>query len=316
MNSVSQQVTGPSIRGNWATLLLPLNRNDSIDYSLLAAELDYCSGARVDGIDSNGSAGEFYTQTEAEFDQINTLLAQKCARSGMAFQVGACHTSPQIARERIRRVKALRPVAFQLILPDWFVPSWPEIIAFLEIMAAEAAPVPLVLYNPPHAKRRLVPDEWQKLAATIPGLVGMKVPGGDDTWYTAMQPVMKTLSVFIPGHLLHEGLRRGAHGAYSNVACLSPRGAQWWTDLCRRDPRIGAQVGARVFAFWNAHVAPLISQHQLSNMAADKATAVAGGWLPHLSSRLRWPYRSAVPEQCAAIGKAARATLPEFFESS
>jgi dihydrodipicolinate synthase/N-acetylneuraminate lyase len=306
--------TAPSlIRGNWATLLLPLNADDSIDEALLAEELDRFVAARVDGVYSNGSAGEFYTQTEAEFDRISALLAGKCAPAGVPFQIGACHMSPQLSRERIRRTKDLRPTAFQVILPDWFVPTWPELLAFLEAMAAEATPIPLVLYNPPHAKRRLAPAEWQEIAERVPGIVGVKVAAGDDAWYAAMQPVMRRLSVFIPGHLLHEGLARGAHGAYSNVACLSPGGAQGWTELCRRDPSAGARLGARVLEFWQHQIMPLITEQQLSNMAADKAAAVAGGWLPGLKPRVRWPYRSASVEMCAAIGQVARSALPEFF---
>lgn len=304
------------ISGNWATLLLPLNSDDSIDEKLLAAELDHFVDVRVDGVYSNGSAGEFYAQTEAEFDRISSLLAVKCAPAGIPFQIGAGHMSPQLSRERVRRTKALRPAAFQVVLPDWFVPAWPEILAFLETMAAEAAPVPLVLYNPPHAKRRLTPAEWRMIAEQVPGVVGLKVAGGDAAWYEAMQPVMRKLSVFIPGHLLDEGLARGAHGAYSNVACLSPAGAQRWTDLCRLDPAAGARLGARVREFWQLHVAPLISQHQLPNMAADKAAAVAGGWLPGLAPRLRWPYRGATPEMCTSIGRAARVALPEFFSAA
>ena len=38
------------LRGNWATLLLPVNHDDSIDYGLLAAELDHFVAARVDGV--------------------------------------------------------------------------------------------------------------------------------------------------------------------------------------------------------------------------------------------------------------------------
>ena len=65
------------LRGNWATLLLPVNHDDSIDYGLLAAELDHFVAARVDGVYSNGSAGEFYTQTEDEFDCVSALLAER-----------------------------------------------------------------------------------------------------------------------------------------------------------------------------------------------------------------------------------------------
>src|SRR5579871_3154021 len=95
--------------GNWATLLLPLNRDDSIDFGLLEAELDHFVSARVSGVYSNGSAVEFYTQTEAEFDRVSALLAEKCHRAGTAFQIGACQMSPQLSRERVLRAKALRP---------------------------------------------------------------------------------------------------------------------------------------------------------------------------------------------------------------
>jgi len=231
----------------------------------------------------------------------------------MPFQIGVSHSHAPAALARLRRAKALSPSGFQVILPDWFPPSLPEVIDFLMLMASEAAPIPLIVYNPPHAKRRLTPAEWGIVASAVPGLVGMKVPGGDDAWYQAMQTVMTDLSVFVPGHLLASGLARGARGAYSNVACLNPRGAQRWYDLCVADPAAGAAFGLRIAAFWAEYVAPLITRHGLSNMAADKAAAVAGGWLPGLSPHLRWPYRSATLEIIVPIASAARALLPELF---
>lgn len=301
------------IRGNWATLLLPIQADDAIDYGLLAEELEYFVAAKVSGVYSNGSAGEFYTQNEAEFDRVNALLAGRCERAGLPFQIGLSHSSAQIARERLRRAKALVPAAFQVTLPDWFPPSLPEVIAFLEVMAAEAAPVPLIVYNPPHAKRRLTPDEWQVVVERIPGVAGMKVPGGDDAWYAAMAPVLAKVSVFIPGHLLAHGMARGGRGAYSNVACLSPAGAQRWYEQCIREPEAGAAMGARIAAWWGAQVAPLITRDGLANFAADKAAAVAGGWLPGFTTRLRWPYRSADPAVARAIGESARRELPELM---
>lgn len=61
-------------------------------------------------------------------------------------------------------------------------------------MAETAAPIPLVVYNRPHAKRRFEPAEWRHVVARVPGLVGMKVPGGDEQWYADMQPVMQRFS--------------------------------------------------------------------------------------------------------------------------
>jgi dihydrodipicolinate synthase/N-acetylneuraminate lyase len=306
-------LTAPEIRGNWATLLLPIQADDAIDFGLLADEIEHFAAAKVNGVYSNGSAGEFYTQSEAEFDQLHALLAEKCERHALPFQIGLSQPSAQLARERLRRTRALRPSAFQVTLPDWFPPTLPEILAFLETMAAEAAPIPLIVYNPPHAKRRLTPAEWLTIAEQVPGVAGMKVPGGDDAWYAAMRPVLERLSVFIPGHLLAEGLARGAHGAYSNVACLSPAGAQRWYDLTVRDPAAGRALGGRISAFWQANVAPFITRDGLANMAADKAAAVAGGWLPGLTPRLRWPYRGVPEPRARELGGVARAALPELF---
>ena len=300
------------IRGNWATLLLPVNADESIDYALLDAELDHYIKSRVNGIYSNGSAGEFYTQTEDEFDKVNHALAAKCEAAQMPFQVGASHMSPQISLERLKRAKALKPSAFQVILPDWFVPTFPEIEKFLRKMAEVAAPVPLIVYNPPHAKRHLTPDEWQKVSE-IPNIAGMKVPGGDVAWYEAMQPVFEKMSVFIPGHFLATGISRGAHGAYSNVACLSPAGAQRWYELCTKDIAAALAFESKLVPFWNANVAPLITRDKLPNMAADKAAAAAGAWLPGFSPRLRWPYNSASPEAVANIAAQAKQQLPELM---
>ncbi len=308
-----RSLTAAELRGNWATLLLPINSAESIDFSLLATEVDHFIAVRVDGIYSNGSAGEFHTQSENEFDRISALLAEKCERAGMPFQIGACHPSAQTSLDRLRRARDFRPAAIQIVLPDWFPPAWPEVVAFLEKMCAAAAPVPLVLYNPPHAKRRLAPEEWREISERFPGIVGIKVPGGDDTWYRAMQPVFTRLSVFIPGHTLATGLTRGAHGAYSNVACLNPTGAQQWSDLCATDLAAGRRWEERIARFWQTHIATLISEHGLSNMAADKAAAAAGGWLPGFSPRLRWPYRSASAEAIARIASAARESFPEWF---
>jgi dihydrodipicolinate synthase/N-acetylneuraminate lyase len=306
-------LTHAEIRGNWATLLLPVQENDAIDYALLGDEIECFIAARVNGVYSNGTAGEFYTQTEEEFDRVNELLAGKCSRANVSFQIGISQPCAQVARARLRRAKALRPSGFQVTLPDWFPPTLRECLAFLEAMVAEAAPIPLILYNPPHAKRRFTPDEWAIVAERIPGVAGIKVAGGDDGWYAAMQPVMERLSVFIPGHLLAEGLARGAHGAYSNVACLSPSGAQRWYELCVAEPEAGRALGRRIQAFWQANVAPIITQAGLSNMAADKAAAVAGGWLPGLSTRLRWPYEGVPESEARRIGQAARAEVPELF---
>ena len=61
-----KSLTATQIRGNWATLITAWNAGDSLDLGRVAAEIDALIAAGVDGIYSNGTAGEFHAQTEDE----------------------------------------------------------------------------------------------------------------------------------------------------------------------------------------------------------------------------------------------------------
>jgi 4-hydroxy-tetrahydrodipicolinate synthase len=53
-------LTSAQFRGNWATLLTAWNSDDSLDLARVAVEIDPLIRMRVDGIYSNGTAGEFH----------------------------------------------------------------------------------------------------------------------------------------------------------------------------------------------------------------------------------------------------------------
>ncbi len=50
----------------WATLLLPLNADDSIDFTRLESQAEVLGGSQLDGLYAHGTAGEFQTLTEDE----------------------------------------------------------------------------------------------------------------------------------------------------------------------------------------------------------------------------------------------------------
>lgn len=301
------------IRGNWATLLSAWNADDSLDLGRVAAEIDALIAMRVDGIYSNGTAGEFHTQTEAEFDQISECLAEKCNAAGMRFQIGVSHMSAQISRERLRRTVPLAPGAVQVILPDWFPLTEDEAIRFFEVMAETAGGIGLVLYNPPHAKRVWNPEQIGRLAAKIPALVGIKTAGGDDAWYAAMRHHLAGLSVFIPGHLLASGVQRGAHGAYSNAACLNPLAAQRWSDQMKTNLPAALELEQRLRRFMDGYIAPFITEQKFCNAACDRSMALLGGWTD-VGERMRWPYRSIPAAEVNRIRPFALELIPEFIK--
>jgi dihydrodipicolinate synthase/N-acetylneuraminate lyase len=293
-------LTAESLRGVWATLLLPLNADDSIDFTRLQAQAATLAGTELDGLYAHGTAGEFQTLTEPEFDRINDVLAV----TGKPFQIGASHPSAQLQLDRVRRAAALEPGAIQVILPDWLPLNDREALDFLRRVADTAGDVPLVLYNPPHAKTRVGAELLSTLAAAVPSLIGLKTAGGDKEWFE--QATKSGLSIFVPGHYLASMSLLGAHGSYSNVAALSPNGAV-------RTARSPA-VERRILEFFEQHVAPL-QKAGLSNPALDKFLAAVGDWAD-VGTRVRWPMAAATQGQVEAARPVARSLLPELFGDS
>lgn len=290
-------------------MLLPVDEDDNLRWEQVGEQVDHLIDAGVDGVYTGGSAAEFWTQSEAEVDRLTELVAARCESARVPFQIGCAHPSPQIALDRLRRARELAPAAIQVILPDWFTVTDREAIAFLRRLADEATPVPLVLYNPPHSKRVLTPDEYKRLCDELPEIIGLKVGDGDDAWYEAMRPVMERVSVFVPGHHLASGHRRGAAGAYSNIACLNPRAAVAWWHAIRDGLPAGMSVETRLNAFLSEFIQPL--QHEYCNAALDKLLATIGGWCP-IGTRLRWPYFGVPAERAEALRAIARERLPDF----
>ncbi|WP_372935554.1 dihydrodipicolinate synthase family protein [Mariniphaga sediminis] len=303
------------IYGNWETLLLTTDSQGDIDYSRLRDEIDILISSKPNGIYSNGTAGEFYTQTEDEFLKISEMLASRCEKAGIPFQIGVSHPSPQLSLQRLKTIKHLKPCAVQVILPDWFPPTLEETIVFLKKMAEEAGEISLVLYNPPHAKRQLKPEEWAILKKRVPPLMGVKVSdfGASKEWYSQMRDNRKGLSVFIPGHHLATGIKAGAHGAYSNMACLNPFAAQRWYNQIKNDMESALELEKRIGKFMQTCILPLITEHHYSNQACDRFMALVGGWAD-TGATLRWPYRSIPEEMAETVRKEAQHIIPEFFE--
>jgi dihydrodipicolinate synthase/N-acetylneuraminate lyase len=305
-------LTTNTLRGTWGTLLLPINKDGSIDFSGLSEEIDVLIAAGLDGIYSNGTAGEFHNQTEAEFDKVQQVMAEKCRAAGMPFQIGASHPSPVISLERVRRGVELAPDAFQVILPDWVAVSEEEQIVFLSKVAEVACGIPLVLYNPAHAKVVLAPAGLARLRSAISQLVGVKLASGDVRWFEEMRSLAMDLAVFVPGHLLATGIReKVASGAYSNVACLSPKGSQAWWRLMQTDMDGALRIQERILELFATCIVPY-KNAGYSNPALDKLLAAAGGWGP-VGTRLRWPYKWIDENEVEAVRTVAKKLLPEFF---
>ncbi len=304
-------LTPETLKGTWSTVLLPLNERNEIIWEHVDEQLNVFAEAGVDGIYFNGTAGEFFSQSEEEFLRLAKTVASFSEARSIPFQIGASHAHASGSLQRIEQTRDLNPGAFQVILPEWIPHSWEEIAAFLNRLVAVANPVPLVIYNPPNARKVLNPEEWLELVSTINGIIGIKVAGGDDAWHEAMRPVSEKISVFVAGVRLASGMINGcASGSYSNLACLSPHGAVRFGRLIQSNPEEALNQQARILEVFDQAIAPIRGRYADSGL--DKTLATAGAWGP-MTPQLRWPL-SPVPDlEVERISKLFHDKLPFLF---
>jgi dihydrodipicolinate synthase/N-acetylneuraminate lyase len=297
--------------GIWGAILLPINYSNNIDWVAFSEQVDILCASSLNGIYTNGTAAECHNQTESEFDKLSEIVAYTASKNNKLFQLGVSHTNPRIARERLSRLTSFKPSGFQITLPDWWPPTLNEVKNFTLGMEEVAKNIPLILYNPPHAKVLLTLDEIANLRSIVHSLVGIKCAGGDQDWYEKRRNLLKNFSVFVPGHTVVYGKSLGANGSYSNVACLSPNGATMIWKLIESDIDQAIEIEKRINIFMQKYIMPYAKT--LSNTGLDKLLAAAGGWGP-VSEKLLWPYDSASPEDTKKIAKIAHNDLPELFE--
>lgn len=300
--------------GNWATLLLPIDKSDQIDWSALSETIDILLDVGPSGIYTNGTAGEFYNQTEEEFCKIQSILAEKASVHKIPFQIGCSDTNPMMTLRKIAFSKELQPMAIQFILPDWTMVSDLEMVRYVDVVSKAADPVPLVLYHPPAAKKSLQVNHFKMLAELDLNIIGIKVAGGDQHWYKEFRPLTDKMAVFIPGHFLASGINQGMQGSYSNVSCLNPYAAQAWYQSIFSDQDAAIDLEKRLMQFMQMYIKPMITEQKLTNQGADKLMAAIGNWGP-VGPRLRWPYIGADATTVVDIREKAAPLLPEFIKS-
>lgn len=300
------------IKGIWGTVMLPILKDQSIDWEVLEESLKFTLKAGLNGIYTNGSAGEFHNQTEEEFEKVSEIVAKNAGNASVPFQLGCGHPNPLISLERIKRVKSFSPCAIQVILPDWIVLNKKEVLYFLEKLANAATPIGLVIYNPPHAKQKLLPKDYAAFLMEDLPIIGCKSAGGDDDWYAEMNNLPKPFSFFIPGHKMVTGINLGAKGSYSNIACLHPLAAVRWYRMMQQNPKQAKLIEKQLLVFFEEEIFPLILEEKFSDVAIDKFLASIGNWSA-TGTRLRWPYIGIDPERSFEKRSALIKYVPELF---
>ncbi len=209
-------------RGSFVAIVTPMTAEGGIDWRAWARLLDFHLTAATRGVVIAGTTGESAALTESEIMELTHRALEQVA-GRMQIIVGAGTGATASTVERARKFSSLGADALMLVTPFYNKP--PQEGMYRHFMsAADAASVPVILYNvPSRTAVDLLPATVARLSAH-PSIVALKDA-------TASMTRLRELRAACPGEfaLLSgddataiEWLGAGAAGVISVTANIAP----------------------------------------------------------------------------------------------
>jgi len=295
------------IKGVWAGLTMAWDEKDRLDEGTYHANSERLCLARVHGIYTTGSTGEFYALDFDEFRQMVDIQAEICGKWNMPLQIGCCADSTRKVIRLVECAAQKKQVgAVQVVIPYWMELNDNEVLQFFRDLYTACPEMPLVHYNIPRAKRFLTGPCYQRIVKVAPTLVGVKFTMAGAHFGQLQQALLMTpeLSYFVSEDLLVSAMMLGARGSYSSLVCTNPkfmltlyehvRCARWAEAL---------KMQAFIARFFDEVASFIESRGEgTSDPVFDKGLAVASGFLLG-SARTRRPYIGWREETVQAVRK-------------
>lgn len=169
------------IKGVIVPIITPIDEEERIDEAKMRAQVDYVIGGGLAGILAFGSNGEFYQIEEDEMERgLKIMIDQAAGRVPVYFGIGAISTKKCV---RLAKMAAeCGADCISVLQPMFLKPTADELFLHFKTIAEAVPDKPVLLYNNPgRVGYGLTADLIEKLAHSVPNIVGMKDTSGDIT---------------------------------------------------------------------------------------------------------------------------------------
>lgn len=219
-----------SIVGSIVALVTPMQEDGSVDYPALRRLIDWHIAEGTDCIAVVGTTGESPVVSVEEHCEIIRVSVEQ-AKGRVPIMAGTGANSTHEAIELSRFAKKAGADCTLSVVPYYNKPSQDGIYAHFKAIA-EAADIPMVLYNVPgRTVADMLPETALRLA-DVPGIIGIKEATGSIEragWLIKQAP--KGFSIFSGDDSTAVALMLlGGHGNVSVTANVAPRQMH---ELCK-----------------------------------------------------------------------------------
>ena len=285
------------IVGSIVALVTPMQEDGSVDYDALRGLIDWHIAEGTDCIGVVGTTGESPTvSVEEHCEIIRVSVEQARGRVPVIAGTGANSTREEIELSLFAK-KAGADCTLSVV-PYYNKPSQEGIYAHYKAVA-EAADIPMVLYNVPGRTVADMQPETVLRAAQLPGVIGIKEASGSierACWLLKQAP--KDFAIYSGDDSTAVALMLlGGHGNISVTANVAPR---LMHELC------AAAMAGRVREATELHLRLLPVHKHLFVEASPAPTKWALSRLGRCGEALRLPILPLTPAGQATVEQALR----------
>lgn len=311
------RLTAKKLHGIWAGVTMCWDEQFRFDEETYAKNVQRCIAAKVAGVYTTGSTGEFYAIRFDEFKRMVDIVSDLCGKARMPLQIGCCADVTFKTIELMEYAAGKKAVgAAQVNIPYWMELDDRQMLGFFKDINAACPDLPIVHYNIPRAKRFLLGGDYRKVMEVCPSLIGVKFTFAGTHFGQLQDAMMATpdLSYFVAENLLVSAMQLGARGSCSSLVATNPKWTLKMYELASQrkwDQAIRMQQHAS--RFFN-ELAALIEERGEGTIdpVFDKGLAVASGCLLG-HQRCRAPYTGWSDETVKVVRKWLQKNHPEFL---
>ncbi len=309
---MSERLTRENLHGVWAAIPTPFTEDDRFDEGVFRENVRRLHASGVHGIYTTDSDGEFYAIELDEFKQIVDAFADETQRLSFPSMVGVTWCNTQGMLDRLS-FAASRGILGAHVGHPFFMPMTPASYRAFWEDVAQAVPewFALMHYNTPRVHNTQRGPDYAVLQDEVPGLVGTKHVGADESEFQLIMDCAPHLSHFVLDRTMTPLMKLGSRGVNSWFANVNPRYVvewyddivkQHWDDAERRHQRLEALVEAKKLLVADGNLHGIVS----------KALAVASGFLEG-TARTRKPYLPVPDEMVAQFRRTMEQEFPDLL---
>lgn len=301
-------------KGPWAGLPVAWTDRDEFDDDTYRGDVSRSCEAKVPGIYTGGTTGEFYAMEFDEFRSVACATVEECHRHGTPAMIGCSSTYTLGSQRRAAYAAEIGADAIQLTIPFWMEVDALGIESFFRDVSAASGHLPLSIYETTRCKVTLSIEQHRRLHDQLPNYLMVK--SNAQTFGNSPEGC-EALSAFV-NVFVSEGLwqilgPRGARGGCSSMVYWNPRVClSLWDAVEKRrweDVRRQSEPVAKLFAFLHEE----FGSRGFTDTAFDRLGGLASGFL-NTSQRSRGPYVSVTSADINTLRDWYHREFPEMLQ--